>query len=194
MKDIFTQAYLGILNNAYSKKYIEMHEKEEEDRSNWVHHFVKQIEKNPQMLNDPETVSKLANCYWYLPADKAKEYKPYIDKFYKGLKKSTVQESKDDFDYQKELEIFEREIGDWEPLKGWQWSGEGLDENQNEFEETFLSYNDQVQVYLKEDGSIDVIDPDKNHKLFERGDYKGAKRYISNIFVTLSEIDYLLGR
>ena len=108
--------------------------------------------------------------------------------------KSIIKEDATPFDYQEELVTFEREIGDWEPLKGWQWSAEGLDENQNEFEETFLSYNNQVQVYLKEDGSIDVIDPDKNHKLFKRGDYKEAKRYISNIFVTLSEIDYLLGR
>ena len=57
MKDIFTESYLGILNNAYSKKYIEMHEKEEEDRYNWIHHFIKKIEKNPQMLKDPEVVS-----------------------------------------------------------------------------------------------------------------------------------------
>ena len=111
-----------------------------------------------------------------------------FDKVYKSIIKEDV------FNYQRELERFEQEIGDWEPLDGWQWSDEGLDENQNEFEETFLSYNGQVQVYLKEDGSIDVIDPDKNHKLFKCGDYRGAKRYISNIFVTLSEIDYLLGR
>lgn len=117
-----------------------------------------------------------------------------MNKFDKVFK-SIIKEDVTPFNYQEQLERFEREIGDWEPLDGWQWSDEGLDDrNQNEFEETFLSYNGQVQVYLKEDGSIDVIDPDKNHKLFKRGDYRGAKRYISNIFITLSEIDDLLRR
>ena len=111
-----------------------------------------------------------------------------MNKFDKVFK-SIIKEAVTPFDYQKELEIFERQIGDWEPLKGWQWSDEGLDENQNEFEETFLSYNGQVQVYLKEDGSIDVIDPDKNHKLFKCGDYKGAKRYITSIFKVLDQAD-----
>ena len=195
MKDIFTESYLSLINNAYSKKYIASIQKQEQDRTNWVHHFVKQIEKNPQMLNDPETVSKLANCYWYLPSDKAKEYKPYIDKFYASLKKpNTVQESIDNFNYQDELVIFEREIGEWRPLDGYEWDAEYQDDSDEDFTEHTFSYNDQVQVSLKKDGSIDVIDPDGAHKLFKRGDYIGAKRYISNIFVTLSEINYLLGR
>lgn len=123
----------------------------------------------------------------------------YIRKNKESLKKmkdiftemylNIIKESKEDFNYQDELVIFEREIGEWEPLKGWQWSDGGLDENQNEFEETFLSYNGQVQVYLKEDGSIDVIDPDKNHKLFKHGDYKGAKKYITSIFKVLDQAD-----
>lgn len=100
-----------------------------------------------------------------------------------------IKESKEDFNYQDELVTFEREIGEWEPLDGWQWSDGGLDENQNEFEETFLSYNGQVQVYLKEDGSIDVIDPDKNHKLFKCGDYQRAKKYITSIFKVLDQAD-----
>lgn len=107
-----------------------------------------------------------------------------FNKLYKVIMQDTG-----DFNYQDELVIFEREIGEWEPLNGWQWSDGGLDENQNGFEETFLSYNGQVQVYLKEDGSIDVIDPDKNHKLFKRGDYKNAKKYITSIFKVLNQAD-----
>ena len=86
--NIFEETYLKLINESrYSKHYIASLEKEEQDRANWIHHFIKQIDKNPQMLNDFETVSKLANNYWYLPADKAKEWKPYIDKFYTSLKK-----------------------------------------------------------------------------------------------------------
>lgn len=107
-----------------------------------------------------------------------------FNKLYKVIMQDTG-----DFNYQDELVIFEREIGEWEPIDGWQWSDGGLDENQNGFEETFLSYNGKVQVYLKEDGSIDVIDPDKNHKLFKRGAYKNAKAYITKIFRTLDKID-----
>ena len=106
-----------------------------------------------------------------------------FDKVYKSIIKEDV------FNYQRELERFEQEIGDWEPLKGWQWSDEGLDENQNEFEETFLSYNGQVQVYLKEDGRIDVIDPDKKHRIFKCGDYQRAKKYITSIFKVLDQAD-----
>lgn len=89
MEEILEEGAYGrkINLNAYSQKYINSLEKEQEDRTNWVHHFIKKIDKNPDLLNDFETVSMLANNYWYLPADKAKEYKPYIDKFYKSLKK-----------------------------------------------------------------------------------------------------------
>lgn len=106
-----------------------------------------------------------------------------FDKVYKSIIKEDV------FNYQDELVIFEREIGEWEPLAGWQWSDGGLDENQNGFEQTFLSYNGQVQVYLKEDGRIDVIDPDKKHRIFKCGDYQKAKKYITSIFKVLDQAD-----
>ena len=114
-------------------------------------------------------------------------YAPYTDQDNDDDK--LYEEDANDFNYQKELERFEQEIGNWEPLKGWQWSDEGLDENQNEFEETFLSYNGQVQVYLKEDGRIDVIDPDKKHRIFNCGDYQRAKKYITSIFKVLDQAD-----
>lgn len=89
MKDIFVQTYLNIINEgAYSQKYLDSIAREEQDRYNEVHHFVKKIDKNPQMLKDPEVISRIANCWWYLPADKAEEWKPIVDEFYKSIKRS----------------------------------------------------------------------------------------------------------
>ena len=86
--NIFEETYLKLINESrYSKQYIASLEREEQDRANQIHHFLKEIDKNPQMLKDPEVISRLANCWWYLPYDKCKEYKPLIDEFYKSLKK-----------------------------------------------------------------------------------------------------------
>lgn len=84
----FEEVYLQIINESrYSKQYITSLEREEQDRANQMHHFLKQIDNNPQMLKDPEVISRLANCWYLLPYDKYQEYKPLMDEFYKSLKR-----------------------------------------------------------------------------------------------------------
>ena len=107
-----------------------------------------------------------------------------FDKVYKSIIKEDV------FNYQKELERFETELGDWQPLDVYQWDAEYQDEDdETGFVEYTLSYNDKVQVSLKKDGRIDVIDPDKKHRIFKCGDYQRAKKYITSIFKVLDQAD-----
>lgn len=96
----------------------------------------------------------------------------------------------DNFNYDQEHKRFETELGEWQPLDLYQWDSEYQDEDdETGFVEYTLSYNDKVQVSLKKDGSLDVVDPDGNHKLFKRGAYKSVKAYLKKIFSILNKID-----
>ncbi len=92
-------------------------------------------------------------------------------------------EPDDVFNYELEVKNFNREIGQYKPLEFIEWDEEGYynNEDDDEFEEKYFGYDQEVFVYLERDGKIQV-EAFGDIEEFGRGEYKKARKFIHQAF------------
>ena len=90
-------------------------------------------------------------------------------------------EPDDVFNYELEEKNFNREIGQYKPLGFIEWDEEGYYTNDNDEEEKYFGYDQEVFVYLERDGKIQV-EAFGDIEEFERGEYKKVRRFINKAF------------
>ena len=93
-------------------------------------------------------------------------------------------EPDDTFNYELEEKKFNREIGQYKPLGFIEWDDEGYytNEDDDEFEEKYFSYDQEVFVYLERDGKIQV-EAFGDIEEFERGEYTKVRKFLHQEFI-----------